>query len=160
MLWCDVLGWDSVVLGCGVKLHCSLPCVPVTSVQTYASDESPFSSHTLWMKLCFAGEQQRPKGPSPVVGVFVYCGLKYSIKYKTYNLCQYSDIILTLHRNFRIVSEVAYWKQQSKKTQMCRCGLIVCIFASIEPPRARSNSQSIMPFYSKVQLIFFLFLAT
>lgn len=44
-------------------------------------DESPVSSHTLWMGLCFAGQQRRLKGPGPVVGLFVYCALKFATKY-------------------------------------------------------------------------------
>lgn len=53
-------------------------------------DESPFFSHTLWMKLCLPGQQRRLKGPGPVVGLFVYRALEYGTKYKTYQVGQYS----------------------------------------------------------------------
>lgn len=54
-------------------------------------DESPFFSHTLWMKLCLPGQQRRLKGPGPVVGLFVYRALEYGTKYKTYQVGQYSE---------------------------------------------------------------------
>lgn len=106
----------SIVVWCyGVRLSCVRFWRDVTLFSAVRSsdfcpnihrDESPFCSHILWMKLCFAGEQQRLKGPGPVVGLFVYCALKYGMKSKTYQLSQYTDyvhIILHDHANWNFL---------------------------------------------------------
>lgn len=102
-----LLIFDVVVWCYGVRLSCVGFWCDATLFSALRSsdfclnihrDESPFSSHTLWMKLCFAGQQRRLKGPGPAVGLFVYCALKYGTKSKTYQLSQHADCVqIILH---------------------------------------------------------------
>lgn len=141
-VWCS-----SVVVWCyGVRLSCVGFWCEATLFSALRSsdfcpnirrDESPFSSRALWMKLCLAVEQQRLKGPGPVVGLFVYCVLRYAMKYNTYQPRQQSDCVRIILRgmanwHFLIVSEAACkWleTQQNRNIQTCWCGLNVGILA-------------------------------
>lgn len=82
MLWCEtqlclVVMWSYTVLCPAFQWLLS----------KHTQRWKPFLlTHTLWMMLCSAGEQQRLKGPDPAVGLFVYRVLKYDMKYKTHEV--------------------------------------------------------------------------
>lgn len=119
-LWCS----GAVVWCCGMRLslcwgylvwRCAVLCPAfqwLLSKHTQRWKPS-LLAHTLWMKLCScwrAAETQRA-GAQWLVS-FVYCALKYGMKYKTYQLGRYTDscadhIAWRANWNFLIVSEVA-----------------------------------------------------
>lgn len=73
--WCSgvVVGRYGVSLSC-VWIWCEATLFSALRSSDFClnihGDESPFSSHTLWMKLCTADGQRRLRGSGPAVGLF------------------------------------------------------------------------------------------
>lgn len=108
-LWCDVMVWAG--FWCEATLFSAL-CSSDFCLNIHR-DESPLCSHTLWMKLCSAGDQQRLKGPDPVVGLFVYCAYKYSKTHKTYLLSHNIDCVQIILHGMLTGNPGSWWSSMS-----------------------------------------------